>query len=64
MHRLRPFIDAANPGHPNDPETKAFEAQMRKEAEDLKFESFGVEVRLTYPVLSSSFQPARSFYIR
>ena len=43
--RLRPFVEAHEPGGKNDPETLAFEARMKREADDLKFESFGVEVR-------------------
>ena len=37
-------MDAKNPGDQNDQETKAFEARIRTEAEDLKLESFGIEV--------------------
>ena len=37
-------MEAKNPGDINDQETKAFEARMRTEAEDLKLESFGIEV--------------------
>lgn len=44
VQRIRPFVDAKNPGELNDPETKAFEARIRTEAEDLKLESFGIEV--------------------
>lgn len=44
IERLRPFVDAERPGERNDPETLAFEEKMRKEAEDMKLESFGVEV--------------------
>ena len=43
--RLRPFVEAHEPGGKGDPETQAFEAKMKREAEDLKLESFGVEVR-------------------
>lgn len=43
--RLRPFVEAHEPGGKNDPETQAFEARMKREADDLKLESFGVEVR-------------------
>lgn len=43
--RLRPFVEAQEPGGKNDPETLAFEARMKREADDLKLESFGVEVR-------------------
>jgi hypothetical protein len=42
--RLRPFVDAKHPGDKEDPETQAFEEKMRREAEDLKLESFGVEL--------------------
>lgn len=45
IQRIRPFVDAKNPGHAEDAETKAFEARIRTEAEDLKLESFGIEVR-------------------
>jgi len=44
LERLRPFVDAKAPGDKNDPETNAFESRMRLEADDLKLESFGVEV--------------------
>jgi hypothetical protein len=44
IERLRPFINAKNPGAEGDPETAAWEAKMRREAEDLKVESFGVEI--------------------
>jgi hypothetical protein len=42
--RLRPFVDAKHPGDKDDPETITFEAKMRREADDMKLESFGVEV--------------------
>jgi len=44
IERLRPFVDAKNPGDRNDPETLVFEDKMKREAEDMKLESFGVEV--------------------
>lgn len=44
IERLRPFVDAKHPGERNDPETLAFEDKMKREAEDMKLESFGVEV--------------------
>lgn len=47
IQRIRPFVDAKNPGDHNDHETKVFEGRIRTEAEDLKLESFGVEV--SYP---------------
>lgn len=42
--RIRPFVQAKNPGSPDDTETQLFEKKMRMEAEDLKLESFGVEL--------------------
>lgn len=45
VERLRPFVHAKRPGDKDDPETQAFEAKMRREADDMKLESFGVEVR-------------------
>ena len=47
IERLRPFVDAKHPGDRNDPETLAFEDKMRREADDMKLESFGVEVRFS-----------------
>lgn len=44
VERLRPFVEAKHPGEKDDPETRAFEDKIRLEAEDLKLESFGVEV--------------------
>ena len=44
IERVRPFVEAAHPGDPNDPETIAFMKKMQLEADDLKLESFGVEV--------------------
>lgn len=44
IDRLRPFVEAKNPGDKDDPETQKFEAFIRREAEDLKLESFGIEV--------------------
>jgi len=44
IERLRPFVDAQHPGDRNDPETLVFEDKMKREAEDMKLESFGVEV--------------------
>lgn len=42
--RMRPFVNAKNPGDKDDSETQLFEKKMRQEAEDLKLESFGVEL--------------------
>lgn len=44
LMRIRPFVEAKNPGDANDPETVAFEKRQKIEAEDLKLESFGVEL--------------------
>lgn len=42
--RIRPFVEAKNPGDKDDSETKLWGKKMREEAEDLKLESFGVEL--------------------
>ena len=39
VERLRPFVEAKNPGAPGDTETEAWEARMRREADDLAVES-------------------------
>jgi hypothetical protein len=44
IERLRPFVDAKHPGDKDDPETVTFESKMRREADDMKLESFGLEV--------------------
>lgn len=46
VERLRPFIHAKRPGDKDDAETQQFEAKMKREADDMKLESFGVEVSL------------------
>ncbi|KIJ55712.1 hypothetical protein M422DRAFT_24252 [Sphaerobolus stellatus SS14] len=65
IERLRSFVEAKNPGHPDDPETKAFEARIKKEAEDLKLESFGVELLHTignvYMMKATSYMKSRKF---
>ncbi|KIM20261.1 hypothetical protein M408DRAFT_334056 [Serendipita vermifera MAFF 305830] len=61
--RLRPFVEAQHPGAKDDPETKAWEAKMHREAEDLKLESFGVELLHTignlYIMKGTSFMKSR-----
>ncbi|EST05466.1 DnaJ [Kalmanozyma brasiliensis GHG001] len=42
--RIRPFVDARKPGDKDDSQTQIFERKMKEEAEDLKLESFGVEL--------------------
>lgn len=42
--RIRPFVEARKPGDKDDSETQIFERKMKEEAEDLKLESFGVEL--------------------
>jgi hypothetical protein len=46
LERIRPLVEANKPGDPSDPETQTFISKMEREAEDLKLESFGVEVSL------------------
>ncbi|KAG0709308.1 X-domain of DnaJ-containing-domain-containing protein [Suillus ampliporus] len=65
LERLRPFVDAKVPGDKDDPETKAFEARMRLEADDLKLESFGVEllhaIGTVYMMKATSFLKSKKF---
>ncbi|KAF8202308.1 X-domain of DnaJ-containing-domain-containing protein [Pholiota molesta] len=65
IERIRPFVEAKDPGGKDDPETLAFEAKMRREVEDLKLESFGVELLHTiggvYIMKASSFMKSRKF---
>jgi hypothetical protein len=63
--RLRPFVEAKNPGADGDPETVAWEARMRREADDLKLESFGIEllhaIGTVYVTKASSFVKSKKF---
>jgi hypothetical protein len=63
--RLRPFVEAKNPGGPEDPETAAWEVRMRREADDLKLESFGIEllhaIGTVYATKASSFLKSKKF---
>ncbi|KAI0773282.1 X-domain of DnaJ-containing-domain-containing protein [Trametes elegans] len=65
VERLRPIVEAKRPGDKDDPETAAFEAKMRREADDLKLESFGVELLHTigsiYMMKATSFLKSRKF---
>jgi hypothetical protein len=65
VERLRPFVEAKNPGAPGDAETEAWEARMRREADDLKLESFGVEllhaIGTVYVTKASSFLKSKRF---
>ncbi|GAA5974432.1 hypothetical protein JCM11641_003207 [Rhodosporidiobolus odoratus] len=42
--RVRPFVEAREPGKEGDPETKRFAERMGEEIRDLGMESFGVEL--------------------
>lgn len=44
IERLRPFVNAGHPGSRNDPDVLAFEEEMKKEAENMKLEKYGIEV--------------------
>ncbi|CAD6583793.1 MAG: hypothetical protein TREMPRED_003654 [Tremellales sp. Tagirdzhanova-0007] len=63
---IRPFVNAKHPGDINDAETKAFEARIRTEAEDLKLESFGIELLHTisgvYITKAGNFLKAKKFF--
>lgn len=65
VERLRPFVEAKKPGDKDDAETIAFEKRMRLEADDLKLESFGVELLQTigqvYIMKATSFLKSRKF---
>jgi len=65
IDRLRPFVEAKHPGDKDDPETLAFEARMRRESDDLKLESFGVEllhaIGAVYIMKASSFLKSKKF---
>jgi X-domain of DnaJ-containing len=65
VERLRPFVEAKNPGANGDAETAAWEARMRREADDLKLESFGVEllhaIGTVYVTKASSYLKSRKF---
>jgi len=65
VDRLRPFVEAKHPGDKDDPETKAFETRMKREADDLKLESFGVELLHTignvYMMKATSFLKSKKF---
>jgi len=62
---LRPFVEAKHPGDKDDSETIAFEHRVKREAEDLKLESFGVEllhaIGTVYMMKASSFMKSRKF---
>ncbi|CAK9786103.1 DnaJ-domain-containing protein [Cutaneotrichosporon oleaginosum] len=66
LTRIRPYVDAKHPGEANDPETKAFEARIRTEAEDLKLESFGVELLHTigtvYVTRAGNFVKSKKYF--
>ncbi|SCV70271.1 BQ2448_1665 [Microbotryum intermedium] len=42
--RIRPFVEAKNPGANDDPETQRYLARIKEETMDLALESFGVEL--------------------
>jgi hypothetical protein len=65
VERLRPFVEAKSPGGAGDEETRAWETRMRREADDLKFESFGVEllhaIGTVYVTKATSFLKSKKF---
>lgn len=65
IERLRPIVEAKTPGDKDDPETVAFEQRIKREADDLKLESFGVEllhaIGTVYMMKASSFMKSRKF---
>ncbi|KIO34080.1 hypothetical protein M407DRAFT_240722 [Tulasnella calospora MUT 4182] len=65
IERIRPMVQAKNPDDKNDSEVKAYVTKTTQEAEDLKLESFGVELLHTignvYIMKASSFLKSRKF---
>lgn len=65
IERLRPFVDAKNPGDKDDSETQAFQARMKREADDMKLESFGVELLHTignvYMMKATTYMKSKKF---
>ncbi|KAG8932838.1 hypothetical protein FRC01_012171 [Tulasnella sp. 417] len=65
IERIRPMVQAKNPDEMDDPEVKAYVAKATRETEDLKLESFGVELLHTigdvYMMRSASFLKSRRF---
>ncbi|KAH9479423.1 putative J domain-containing protein C4H3.01 [Psilocybe cubensis] len=65
IERIRPFVEAKDPGGKDDPESTAFAEKMKREVEDLKLESFGVELLHTigsvYMMKASSFMKSKKF---
>ena len=65
VERLGPFVEAKNPGGAGDEETVAWESRMRREADNLKFGSFGVEllhaIGTVYVTKASIFLKSRKF---
>ncbi|KZP01816.1 DnaJ-domain-containing protein [Calocera viscosa TUFC12733] len=63
--RIAPFVEAKRPGEKGDLDTEAFERKMRAEAEELKFESFGLELLHTiadiYAIKATSSLKSRKF---
>jgi hypothetical protein len=59
LERLRPFVESERPGADGDAGTLAFEAKIGREVEDLKLESFGVE--LLHAIGGVYFMKATSF---
>ncbi|KAG6336462.1 hypothetical protein ID866_2633 [Astraeus odoratus] len=66
IDRLRPFVEAKRPGDQGDPETQAFQEKMKREAEDMKLESFGVEllhaIGTVYLMKATSFLKSKKFF--
>lgn len=66
IERVRPFVTAKKPGDKHDEETQRFEANVRTQAEDLKLESFGVELLHTigacYIQKASTFLKSKRFW--
>jgi hypothetical protein len=65
VERLRPFVEAKSPGGAGDEETAAWEGRMRRKADELKLESFGIEllhaIGTVYVTKATSFLKSKKF---
>lgn len=66
IDRIRPFLDVKNPQDLNDPEIRTFMGKMQHEAEDLKLESFGIEllhtIGMVYASKASTYFKSKKFF--
>lgn len=61
VDRCRAFEQARNPGDKDDPETLAFQKRIQEEAEDMKAQSFGIEL---LQLIGAVYMSKASTYLR